>query len=153
MAMNANPEQLENTEVFYTKASYGFSLKSKQNPDGMQDDYRQPDTPMKKVVPRMKMKDLDSSARRLFDDGTPTDPKNSINNLSANGFPQMGIGPGPFKLILNPTTKKIEAHPMAGRNRFHKEFSDITMIGEGSFGIAYKVVSHPEGGIHRAIKK
>ena len=66
---------------------------------------------------------------------------------------QMGIGPGPFRLRLNASTGKIEALPMETRDHFSKDFNVIKKVGEGSFGIAYKVVSHLEGGIHRAIKK
>ena len=42
---------------------------------------------------------------------------------------------------------------MQVRDKFSKEFNVITKIGDGSFGIAYKVKSLKEGGILRAVKK
>ena len=68
-------------------------------------------------------------------------------------MPKIGIGPGAFRLELDPTTKKIKSVAMQKRDRFRKDFNVIEKIGEGTFGMAHKVTSKQEGGILRAVKK
>ena len=81
-----------------------------------------------------------------------TASNNHLNTLQpnelfqqSNGLPKIEIGPGPFKLVLDSTAKMIVPMPMAERDHFFKEFEKIEKIGEGEFGIAYRVKSKSTG--------
>ena len=69
-----------------------------------------------------------------------------------DGLPQIEVGPGPYRLLLDSATKMIVPYPMSERDRFYTEFNVIEKIGEGEFGIAYKVTCKSDG-LQRAVKK
>lgn len=64
----------------------------------------------------------------------------------------MEVGTGPFKLELDTTSKMLIPQPMLERDKFNKDFDVLEKIGEGQFGIAYKVRCKKTG-IYRAVKK
>ena len=69
----------------------------------------------------------------------------------SSGLPRIEVVPGPYKLILDSASKKIVPEPIE-KDRFEKHFNLIEKIGEGEFGIAYRVTCKSDG-VQRAIKK
>ena len=67
-------------------------------------------------------------------------------------LPKIEVGPGPYRLLLDSATKMVVPHPMSERDRFYSEFNMIEKIGEGEFGIAFKVTCKNDG-LLRAVKK
>jgi len=73
-------------------------------------------------------------------------------------MPQMGFGPGAFRLRLDPNDKvSLVTEPIGKRDRFRKDFEMLDKIGEGEFGIAHKarVISSIDDNVGslRAIKQ
>ena len=67
---------------------------------------------------------------------------------------RLEVGTGPFRLILDSGSKRLVPQPINDeRDRFHTNFNIMEKIGEGTFGVAYKVTSKTEPNVFRAIKK
>lgn len=79
-------------------------------------------------------------------------PLNSGNGAIISGLNRLESGTGPFKLELDPTSKMLVPLQMSERDKFSKDFDVIEKIGEGEFGIAYKVRCKNDG-TFRAVKK
>lgn len=67
-------------------------------------------------------------------------------------MPGINVGPGPYKLMLDSGSKRLVPQPLQERDRFYTNFNVIEKIGEGEFGIAYKVTDKTDG-LLRAVKK
>jgi hypothetical protein len=61
-------------------------------------------------------------------------------NKTADGSQVIGFGPGALRLSIDPRDQwTIASTPLDKRDRFQKDFEIIEKLGEGEFGIAYKV--------------
>lgn len=69
-----------------------------------------------------------------------------------HGLPKIGIGPGPYQLLLDSASKVVVPKPMKERDIFTRQFQMLEKIGEGEFGIAYRVTCKIDG-MQRAVKK
>jgi hypothetical protein len=63
-----------------------------------------------------------------------------LNSSEANASTALGFGPGALRLSLDPNDpSQIMSSPLEKRDRFRKDFEILDRLGEGEFGIAYKV--------------
>ncbi len=85
-------------------------------------------------------------------DEDPGQTRNELFQYSSNGLPNIQVGTGPYKLVLDSASKNIVPQPMAERDYFLRQFENIEKIGEGQFGIAYRVKCRSSG-LQWAVKK
>jgi len=154
-----NPAHLEKREVFYSRLQYGFNLKSQAQREEWQ---MQPITPVKKQRPSKHKGGL-MQGRRLFGNGddqpaalfeSSNKPQTLIEpeSIESCRLPTIETGTGPYNLLLDKASGKIVPVPLPRKDRFDTEFVVTKKIGEGEFGIAYRVTCKSDGE-QRAVKK